>query len=123
MPHRPGYVQAMDSGAAITFFQDRTSVATITEDDLAKLDGDSRLLIVTLEKSMRQYYTRWNDLELKISDPQLPVAQALEDEETLNAVRSQMCLCLERILDFLTSLNIRLADHYYGVRAICKGFR
>jgi hypothetical protein len=114
--HGPDYVQAQDKGDKIVFYQGSREDGSISESDLSRLDGESKRLIVTLETDMQRNFDSWNTLYLKQNAPD----SAPGDDAQFVKAQDNMCMDLNKILDFLTQLNIRLLDHYSGVRMVCN---
>lgn len=91
---------------------------TITGADLDKLDPDSLLLIRTYEASMKILFERWIQLQ-----PHSYAADPQEREEARNemdVLRKDLCMQLNRIIDFLRKMHKYLDDHYHHVRYICS---
>ncbi len=108
--------------SAVEFRQDGNVVTTITSADLVKLSPGSQQLIAAREQSMTRYFTTWTELYPKLSDPSITNAERKEVEDKLKLTGTKMCTDLFGILDFLSTMNIQLYDHYMSVRNVCSTF-
>lgn len=111
-------VLAKQEGDRILVRQHGNVVATITTEDLDKLNSDNRDLVDTLEKSMRGKFRLWKTLyPQRDKSPDLLQNAQLDDE--LDKLAKEFCADLKKIFRFLDQIGVHLEDHYSDVRFVC----
>ena len=93
-------------------------VETITAQDVAKLDENSRKLIDALEKSMQRQYDLWTKVYPTRDASPDPVVNAQIDQR-LEDIAKKMCADLGKLFRYLDSIGKYLDDHYDHVRFLC----
>jgi len=89
----------------------------ITADEIEKLDAGSKQLIRSYERTMKDLFDRWTELQPKSYSRDETLKEEARDE--MGKIRTDLCGQLNSILDFLISLGKNLEDHYNHVRYIC----
>ncbi len=89
----------------------------ITADEIEKLDSGSKQLIRSYERTMKDLFDRWTELQPKSYSRDEYVKEEARAE--MSKIRTDLCGQLNSILDFLRSLGKNLEDHYHHVRFIC----
>lgn len=97
--------------------RDNSVREVITADEIEKLDPGSKQLIRSYEKTMKDLFDRWTELQPKSYSRDEYVKE--EAREEMSKIRTDLCGQLNSILDFLKSLGKNLEDHYHHVRFIC----
>jgi len=90
----------------------------ITADEIEKLDAGSKQLIRSYERTMKDLFDRWTELQPKSYSRDETLKEEARDE--MGKIRTDLCGQLNSILDFLISLGKNLEDHYNHVRYICS---
>jgi len=116
-PHR--VLATQETPTTIVVREGGQVVETITADDLAKLDSNSRALIKALEDSMQGYYDIWVVVYPQRDQSADPVVNARINRQ-LQETAKKMCADLNTLLRYLDSLGKYLADHYNAFRFVCQ---
>lgn len=111
-------IQARQDREKITLVnRDCNIVEVITADEIEALDPNAKQLIRTYERTMKDLFNRWTELQtLSYARDQTIKEEAREE---MAKIRTDLCWQLNSILDFLQTLGKSLDDHYYHVRYIC----
>lgn len=116
---RPDYaIQARQDRENIALVnRDRNIVEIITADEIEALDPNAKQLIRTYERTMKDLFNRWTELQpLSYARDETIKAEAREE---MAKIRTDLCWQLNSILNFLQTLGKSLDDHYYYARYIC----
>jgi len=116
---KPNYsVQAKQEQEKINLVgRDNFIQEVITADEIERLDSGSKQLIRSYERTMKDLFDRWTELQPKSYSRDEVVREEARDE--MGKIRTDLCGQLNSILDFLMSLGKNLQDHYHHVRYIC----
>ncbi|MPR36722.1 toll/interleukin-1 receptor domain-containing protein [Salmonirosea aquatica] len=111
-------IQAHQSGDKIELISGEYTVETIRAEDFDRLDQSSKQLIRSYERTMKDLFDRWTELQPKSysRDEYLKV----EARKEMGNIRTDLCRQLNAILDYLNYLGKNLEDHYHHVRYLCS---
>lgn len=111
-------IQAHQSGDQINLVSGEYTVETIRAEDFDRLDQNSKQLIRSYERTMKDLFDRWTELQPKSYSRDEYLKE--EARKEMSDVRIDLCRQLNAILDYLNYLGKNLEDHYNHVRYLCS---
>lgn len=109
--------KANQIGDEINFIRAGNIVENIQAADFEKLDESSKQLIRSYETTMKDLFERWTELQPKSFSRDEVIKEAARKE--MGELRSDICIQLNAILDYLDFMGKNLNDHYHHVRYMC----
>jgi len=91
----------------------------ISAADMARLDDDSKVLILVYEDATQRDYKQWRAVSSKLEDSGLKAENKKVLGNQLLVVGKSMCGNFVNILNVLKDINLTLWDHYATIGSVC----